>query len=167
MKKYFCINSWISNISYSPNFELAMVQIGEELEFNVGDRIFLGPNMFEKLHKAAIEYIKKEYKTEEVKFGNIFDLMRRLDNLNYLSIMFSDDDFLPSEYTSEGKSESFKRFMKKHPEEQVYSKDQERENFKFFCDELYDIVEFRISDVSYDLGGNKKVFSLNIENFDY
>ena len=169
MKNYFCVNKWVSNEPYFPTWgPSALVEIEDNLDFNVGDQIFPGHELFLKLHEAAKDFIKKFYNVDTVTFKVILDIISEIDNLNYLDIMFDVDTKtkLGREISTEDIIKSFKEKYIDGEDDDSYSKE-EPVLIDFFFTDLYDITKIIVSDVIYDLGNDSKIFVLEIKDVDY
>lgn len=168
MKNYFCVNRWVCNSPYYPHpskeFEPALVQIDENLNFNVGDQIFLGLDLFKKLHEAAKGFIKRYYNVETVTFHEIKDMLTYVSDLNYLSIMFSTRREYP--YDEKEAEQMIKEYGEDHNESDS-TIDEEVANLEFLEDELYDFVIIKVFNVVYDLEKDIRVFELKIARIDY
>jgi len=169
MKNYFCVNRWVSNVPYYPqhpsdDYKHALVQIDESLNFNVGDQIFLGLDLFKKLHEAAKDNIKKRYNAETVTFGMIKDMLSYVGDLNYLGIMF--DTFFDCPDNEKLAEQRIKEYGERHNEYDS-TIDVEKEGFNWLEDGLYACVIIRVFNVVYDLENDMRVFELKIEKVDY
>lgn len=168
MKNYFCVNRWVDNNSYSPHpskeFEPALVQIDDNLNFNVGDQIFLGLDLFKKLHEAAKDFIKRNYGVEVVTFKEIKLILNYIRDPKYLSIMFDTYSEVPSNenYEKYWMEEYNKKYNDLDSTEEL-----EKEMLKLLEEELFDYVIIKVSNVIYDLEKDMRVFELKIEKIDY
>ncbi len=167
MKNYFCVNSWVDNNPYLPHpikeFEPALVQIDDNLNFNVGDQIFLGLDLFRKLHEAAKDHIKRFYEVETVTFKEIKDMIDCVNDLKYLSIMFGTH----WEYNYPDDLESWVKEYDKEHNDSDSTIEEEEKNFKFLKEDLYNYVIIRVFNVVYDLEKDIRVFELEIDEITY
>lgn len=170
MKNYFCVNSWVDNNPYLPDpikeFEPALVQIDDNLNFNVGDQIFLGLDLFRKLHEAAKDMIKRFYGVETVTFKEIKDLIRCVNNLKYLYIMFGTGYEYKYPDDEDNEESWVKEYDKEHNDSDLTIEEEEK-NFKFLKEDLYNYVIIRVFNVVYDLEKDMRVFELEIDKITY
>ena len=153
MKKYFCVNNWVGRDPYYPHpvedaFAPALVEINEDLDFNVGDQVFTGFELFEKLHEEAKKLLVRMSWEKILTYGCIATSKGYVGSSDsYLDIMFDGLQAID------------------HNPDDVFPEKTEKECLKFFFDEIYDYTEITVSKVVYDLEQNRKIFFLKFECF--